>query len=464
MQLDSAVAVLNSESISNSDNVYIPYLKNYISFVSLFASQDEKLYKELKLLKSENFNKVEKLKDTNPYKKWILGNMHLQWSMLKIMFGDYISAAIEFNSAYHLIDDNISQFPDFRLNDLSRSVLKIIVGLVPEQYNWFLDILSMNGNVEEGKNELSGFLAYAKSNPEYIPYYHEALFYAAFIEMNIHPDKKKITGFIRETESIDDSLLLITFLRLNLYMRTGENQKALELFKDINIYKNKTYPFYYLNYLHAECLLRAQNWDESFLEYEVFTNKFQGQNYIKDAWRKKAWASFMLQDSVFFLDCLNEVKEKGTDRIDLDKEAMAEAENNQYPNRDLLLSRILFDGGYYADALNVLHTIDTAGYTDQEKINYIYRIGRVHHQMSRFEMAKRYYELTISNGKKTDSYYAANAALKLGAIFEAEGQLQKAINAYSECLSMDQGPYRTSINRRAREGLKRVSDQQELFQ
>ncbi len=81
----------------------------------------------------------------------MLGNMHLQWAVLKIMFGDYISAAFEFNSAYQLIENNTSEFPDFRLNDLSLSVLKIIIGLVPEQYNWFLSLLSMNGDIEDRK-------------------------------------------------------------------------------------------------------------------------------------------------------------------------------------------------------------------------------------------------------------------------------------------------------------------------
>ena len=459
MQLDSADAVLNRETRSNSDNVYIPYLKNYISFVSLFVSQDKKLYKELKLLKSESFDKVAKLKDTNPYKKWMLGNMHLQWSVLKIMFGDYISAAIEFNNAYHLIEDNTIQFPDFRLNDLSRSVLKIIVGLVPEQYNWFLNMLSMNGDIEEGKNKLSGFLSYAKSNPSLAPYYHETLFYAAFIEMNIHPDKEKIAGFINQSESIDDSVLLITFLRLNIYMRTGENQKALDLFTDINTFKNKTYPFYYLNYLHAECLLRAQNWHESFLEFEEFTDKFQGENYMKDAWRKKAWAAFMLEDSALYLNCMQQVLLKGDNRIDIDKEALSEAETNQFPNKDLLLSRILFDGGYYADALNLLNAIDTSGYSDNDKLNYMYRTGRVYHEINNSEKAKTYYGLAISLGKNADSYYAANAALKLGELYETEGNINLAKEAYSSCMNLNFKQYKNSILRRAAEGFKRVSDQ-----
>jgi tetratricopeptide (TPR) repeat protein len=242
-------------------------------------------------------------------------------------------------------------------------------------------------------------------------------------------------------------------------MRTGENQKALDLIHMMESGDQNIYPFLYMNYLHGECLLRARRFEESIDALDLFTTYFRGENYIKDAWRKKAWAAFMLQDSIQFLDCLQEVKEKGSDRIGIDQEALAEAENNQYPNRYLLLSRILFDGGYYSEALQILHEIDTLILSDEDKVSYIYRIARVHHQMNDIEKAKIYYKTTFNFREVTDSYCVANAALKLGEIYEAEGNLVSAKDAYALCLSMDYQQYRYSINRRAREGLKRVSDQ-----
>ena len=72
--------------------------------------------------------------------------------------------------------------------------------------------------------------------------------------------------------------------------------------------------------------------------------------------------------------------------------------------------------------------------------------------------AKEFYSDAIEKGKVLDSYYAANAALKLGAIYEMEGNIPLAKKNYSVCLELNFEQYKNSIERRAQEGLKRVSD------
>lgn len=458
LHLDSADSVLILETLSNKDNAYVPYLKNYIDFVRVFVSQDERLYEDLKSLKSEYFEEIEKLNDTCRYKKWILGNMHLQWAVLKIIFGDYISAAFEFNNAYQLIENNTREFPNFRLNDLSLSVLKIIIGLVPEHYNWFISLFSMDGDVEIGKKQLFGFLAVTKSDTVYAPFFYEALFYSAFIEMNIYPDQKKLSGFIKETENIDKNITLITFLQTNLFMRTGMNEKALKLLDSMELKHHNTYPFFYMNYLYGECLLRGLRLEESIEQFDLFLEKFKGENYLKDAYRKKAWAASLMHDTLKYKRFMQKVNQIGSAKIDIDKEALVEAQRLQYPNRDLVLARILFDGGYYNEALDVLNFADTTQYQINEKVSYIYRIARIYQQMNYTEKSREYYKIAIDLGGTLDEYFAANAALQLGGIYESEGNKALAKDAYLACLQMEYKIYKKSINRRAREGLKRLSE------
>ena len=117
--------------------------------------------------------------------------------------------------------------------NLSQSLLKIIVGLIPEQYDWFLSLLSMEGDIEGGKRQLFSFLTISKSDSVYQPYFQEAFFYAAFIEMNIHTDQGKIIRLKKEIENIDEAVILISFVKLNLFMMTGENKKAFDLLEKI---------------------------------------------------------------------------------------------------------------------------------------------------------------------------------------------------------------------------------------
>jgi tetratricopeptide (TPR) repeat protein len=459
LQLKEADSILAIEARSGTHHIFVPYLRNYNNFIRMFVSQDPQLYEEYAPARFDHFSEIEKLDESSPFKNWMLGNMHLQWALSKVMFGDYLSAVIEFNKAYRLIDKNMEEFPGFKPNELSAGVLNIIIGLVPEQYNWLLNLLSMRGDIQRGKEQLTYFLNLSEVNPEYAAFYEETLFFSGFVEMNIHPDTNKLAWIKEEASAIHDSVLLITFLRLNLLMRTGKNQDALVLFKEMEPFLNQAYPFHYLRYLNGECLQRAQKWQSSYNEFDYFTAHFMDENYIKDAWRKKAWAAFMLEDSAQYLKCMQEVKLRGDDRIDIDKEALASAENDQYPNKNLLLSRILFDGGYYSEVLDVLYAIDTSGYSDNDKLDYVYRTGRVYHEMNNFEKAKTYYGLALSLGKNSDSYYAANATLKLGELYESEGNISLAKEAYSNCMNLDFKQYKNSILRRAAEGLNRVSDQ-----
>jgi tetratricopeptide (TPR) repeat protein len=53
-------------------------------------------------------------------------------------------------------------------------------------------------------------------------------------------------------------------------------------------------------------------------------------------------------------------------------------------------------------------------------------------------------------------YYAANAALKLGELYEMQNNFDKAIEAYENCLEMKPDNYRISIHQKAKAGLNRL--------
>jgi tetratricopeptide (TPR) repeat protein len=458
LQLDKAETLLNQEAEISPENVYISYLRNYIGFIQLFISQDEELYDELSSKKAGYFAKVEKLNDSCPYKKWMLGNMHLQWSVNKIIFGDLLTGAFELSRAYYLIMENREQFPEFKPDMLSMGVLHVIFGLVPDKYDWLLNLFTLEGDVEKGKKELSGFLALTEQEQSLRYLYTETLFFSGFIELNVHTDNKKLDELLEKTEQMNDSVMLIRFLQLNILMKTGRNEDALELFATIDSLKQTAYPFVYLDYLHGESLLRALNYSEAVEKYDLFLNRFKGENYIKDAWRKKAWAAFLSGDSMRYIKNMEQVISHGASRLEIDKDALREAQSGKFPDAALLLARLLFDGGYYTKALDILDKDKFwLLFSTEKTAQYYYRLGRIYEQLGKKEEAQTNYLLTIQYGYDMDDYYAANATLKLGEMYEDEGNYGLARESYKQCLEMDFEPYRNSISARAKEGLRRVS-------
>ena len=458
LQLDKAGALLDEEEKINPGNVYVPYLRNYIDFIKLFVSQDKSLYKELSNRKSGYFSTVDELGDTCRYKKWMLGNMHLQWSVNKIIFGDLFSGAFELSRAYYLIKENQKQFPEFEPDMLSMGVLHVIFGLVPDKFDWLLNLFALEGDVEKGKKELSGFLALTEQDRRLRYLYTETLFFSGFIELNIHTDKEKLEGLLEKAEQMNDSVMMIKFLQLNILMRTGRNEDALELFDAIDSLNQTGYPFAYLDYLHGESLLRSLNYTEAVRKYDLFLDDFKGENYVKDAWRKKAWAAFLSGDSALYLKNMEQVISCGDSRLEIDKEALREAQSGSFPDVTLLLARLLFDGGYYTKALNILEKDKLwLLFSAKKTVQYYYRLGRIYEQLDRKNEAKTNYLLTIQYGCEMEDYYAANAALKLGEMLENEGNYGLARESYEQCLEMNFDQYRTSIRTRAKEGLKRIS-------
>lgn len=143
--------------------------------------------------------------------------------------------------------------------------------------------------------------------------------------------------------------------------------------------------------------------------------------------------------------------------IDEDKDAQYEAENLDMPNKRLLESRLLFDGGYYSQALSSLvgdiHR-DFPNYRDQLELTY--RMGRILQMMGQTDKAIRYYETTIKIGSSSPYYFAANSSLMLGMIEEERMEMDKAKHYYKQCLDMEYEQYKNSIDQKAQAGLDRL--------
>ncbi|HEY0669779.1 MAG TPA: tetratricopeptide repeat protein, partial [Sphingobacteriaceae bacterium] len=63
---------------------------------------------------------------------------------------------------------------------------------------------------------------------------------------------------------------------------------------------------------------------------------------------------------------------------------------------------------------------------------------------------------TINEGKSTAYYYAANAALNIGMIYEARNDKTKASVYYKQAIAMKDHEYENSIETKAKDGLKRL--------
>jgi hypothetical protein len=449
--------ILKTEKQHYPDNVYVDYLENYMDFLRVFIGENQALFDQLNDNFDTRYNRVKQLPDSSRYKNLLLANMNLQWAFARLKFGQYFSAAWEMNRAYRLLTGNTENFPYFVPNYITLGVLHVMIGLVPDKYGWMLKIISMEGSVEQGKAEIYKALDNTTKNSSYAYLHNEALFYLGFIELNLSPDRKALDKLLLYLDETDNSNLLMDFLKTDIHIRYGQNDLALKQLN--NLPQSPGYlPFYYLRYLKGECYLKKLETDSATVSYAFFLKHFEGLNYIKDAWRKRAWAALLQNNPDKYLQLMDSVKTNGATEVGADKEALSEANSGTIPNTNLIRARLLFDGGYYARAKKILDTMDIRGLSKDEQTERIYRYARIAHRQNNIPLAKRMYRQTITTGSLSPRYFAANSALKLGEIYESEDSLKLANIYYEKCLDLNFDEYRNSIRGKAKEALARIQE------
>jgi tetratricopeptide (TPR) repeat protein len=155
---------------------------------------------------------------------------------------------------------------------------------------------------------------------------------------------------------------------------------------------------------------------------------------------------------------LKMVKTQGDLYDEKDKQALKEA-NDAAPDINLLKARLQFDGGYYNQALQTLAGKDVGDFRlKRDQIEFYYRLGRIYDELSHDNEAIVNYQKAINIGKQTSYYFAANAALNIGHIYENKHDKARAISFYKQAIAMKDHEYENSIETRAKEGLKRLGN------
>ncbi len=455
LKFDDAYRIINREKEANPNNLFTVYLENYIDFLKITISEDKNLFDKLEPKVDDRIDEIERLDDSSPYKKYLIGNINLQWATTRAKFGQYATAAFEINRAYRLLEDNNELFPNFTPNYITLGVLHVMIGIIPDSYHWILNLISMHGDVIEGQNELKKAYADCEADENYNYLKDEVLFYMGMINLSFSPDPKFADYLINLISYSDKNNLLLKYLAINANMKVGNNYAALELFSTIDSTQNY-YPFNYLNYLHGECHLRKLNLQKARYYFDEYLDKSNGQNYIKRAWQKKGWSYLFENDTVGYIESMQNVLLYGETNIDADKNAESMASSMQLPNIELLKARVLFDGGYYILAQNILQNVNYNALSTNNKIEVNYRLARIYQSRGKVDESINYYKVTIEIGSSSKQYFAANSALLLGNIYEQNNSFAKAAYYYKLCLDLDFDQYETSIKAKAKQGLARV--------
>lgn len=463
LQIAEARSGILAEHKRNPDNKITILLENYIDFIGVVTGETENDLDKLTSARNKRLQAISSDEINSPWFLHSQGIIYLQSAMAKMMFDERVSAGMDFSNAFHLIEENNSKFPSFLPGKNALGFMQTLAGTIPDDYRWMLKPFSISGSIEEGLLNVKQSYEAVKTSSSYNFLLPEIAFCYSFLSINIANDLVLTANLINDYYQVPLSTYLknsqlMRFSFVNMLVKTGKNDEAISLLMTPLQVKPSVY-LNSLNYRLGLCKLNRQD-NDAHIYLLKFTGSSRGTAYIRTAYERLAWFYLFKNDTANYNFYMKRIMLRGSNIIDSDKQAYDHAKDHFIPERELLKARLLFDGGYYDQALNVLQgwkSINKAAPKNLQ-LEYIYRTARVYDHSGRYHEAISWYKETIMAGTGTGSYLTANAALQLGLLFERTGERDQARIYFLKVLSMDFDEYRISIRQKAKAGLNRIEN------
>ncbi|MES2829132.1 MAG: tetratricopeptide repeat protein [Bacteroidota bacterium] len=455
LKLGAARQLIAAEKRANPQNGIIPLLENYVDYFYLLTSDNKQDFERLEERKSERLNVLADQNEDSPYYLYSQAEINLQWALIRGRYGEYFTAAREIKKANGLLQENAKKFPGFHMNNKGLGLINAFLGNLPDGVlKSTLATLGIRGNLQHGISMLDKLVENLPQS-KFEPFYEEVVFYYVFVLNDIAHSPSAYSKTMKYTARITSTSLLKSYLQALVCMKSAHNDDAITILT-IRPGGSAYQSFPYLDFLLGCAKLNKMDYSAG-QEFSKFLQTNKGVNYIKDANLHLAWAALLKDDAIAYNGFIGKVKSSGYTYQEKDKQALTEA-NDIYPNKFLLKARLLFDGGYYVKALDILSKQDDLSFTaGRDRTEYYYRLGRILDETGRGNEALTMFQNAVNHGKNLKYYFAANAALQAGKICERQKNNAKAKAFFTTAVQMKNHDYESSIETQAKAGLNRIA-------
>jgi predicted negative regulator of RcsB-dependent stress response len=441
LKIAQARDVIDSERVHDPKNPFIAYLDNYADLHILLISENKSDFNLFNEKVEKRLQIVGEINDATPYKKFLQAEMRMHWAFAKLKFGNEISGARDIIRSYKLLEENKKRFPNFLPNFKTLGLLHVMIGSVPENYNWALNFLGLSGNIKLGLNELQTVI---KKDPLFK---QESELIYLLIHAYILQFSDTHHQMLRELIACQPDNLLLHFFGTTVLIKEGKSQEASQYLNSAPT--GKAYiPFPFLQYLKGEIMLQKGSYKQAEIHYQNFLVQYKGFNYLKDAHLKLFMCNWLQEKNKEAEEYIRKVPAIGSEIIDTDKLAQKFAKeytSNSFiqERKPLYKARYASDGGYFEQALIFLAaTSEETLKNIDSKSEFNYRKGRILQKQNHLDRAIPYYLRAIAISSKLTPGFAASSSLQMGYIYRQQNQREKAVFYFKKALSFKKYEYK----------------------
>ncbi|NOY51313.1 MAG: hypothetical protein GXO88_12245 [Chlorobi bacterium] len=446
-----AKQIIANEIKDKPDNYYAYYLDQTCDAYELLLDSDDDAYEEFLDKYYERRDIMDDKDADSPYYLSCLAEMELQAGIFNIIHGDRLSGLRKAYSAYKDTYRNLEKHPEFKPSLKLDGFFNVAVDNLPPFVKFAVSAFGVSGDADHGFDLLLKNFD-AQKNQKGINA-ESALFVVLSAKLNKTPGK--VYDFTHQLDKSIADLFAHQYFRANIEFRTGNNEQALNTLREINIEQKPGAELIY-NYLMGKVLLNKLDFNAGYY-LKRYLSASKKKEYVKEINYKLA---------IFYLinnnkDKFNELKEvvlnDGNDINERDREALYDANLDYTPDLCLTKAHLLIDGGYYDEyqsEIQVYKAInnDFLPY----KLEYYLIEGKAAELKNNYQLAVKNYKNLIDKGSDEDYYFACEAALRCGILFEKSGKAETAKKYFEKSLKLYDGDYYEYLESRAKKGLKRL--------
>jgi len=448
LELDGAQEDIDALRRRSPNNLATHHLESYLDFFRLYLTGDERMDERLSARFDRRIDALELGEDDSPYHRYALAEARLHRSLIHLRFERHLAAFRELNRANKLLRSNAKYFPDFLQTYKDLGLLHAAVGSIPPQYKWGVELFSsLNGTIAEGRAEMELALTDHDS-----PFLLETQVLYAFLELHLAGEPDAAFAKISRLGLTPKTNPIHCFVLGNLAMRSGRNDLALRVLED-QPRGGDMADFPYLDFMLGLAKLRTLD-ATARVHFQSFNVRYVGRHFKEEAKQKVAWAYLLTGDEERYHNSMARIG--GGSQAGGDQNAAREAAKGRAPNPGLLRARLLFDGNYCTRARAQLARIDVSTLNENEKLEHLYRTGRVLDGLNDYDGAISFYLKTVDEGRDHPAFYACKAALQAGLIEEKRKNGSAARKHFETCLNISPAEYKIGLHLLAKAGLDRV--------
>ena len=456
LKLTQAEKLIARELRSNPDNRASDYLNTLRSMLLYITQEDDASYSLFDSIKSKCLTRLSDCDPQDGYRDFLKEEVYFYSSVVNGKRGNALSAANDVRHAYSHGQDVLKEFPSFKMAKKTLGLLQSGFGSLPNTYRKLVSFMGYTSDMDAGISYLKSCISDKVSNAEFVLMRKEAEFYLASVYLYLKNDKATAWKVVDNITQDYATNPLSAFARVNVADKCKFNDEVIRVVEQTP--KESPYgsiPF--LDFALGKAKLQRLDSDAD-VPLLRFVETTKGSSYIKSCYQKLSWHALFQDDESTFYHYVAMAGTQGSDQLEEDEQALKYAKSGTIPDSILLKSRLLYDGGYYQRALEVIRPYKKINFrTSSERTEYFYRKARIYDAMPDEDLAEAFYKATIAEGSELPQYYASFAALYLGELYERQKNIELAREFFKKSMDFDANTeYKKSVEYKAKAGLDRL--------